>query len=313
MFSLPQVIRPLDGSSEGPDTFDPSPYINDLFTCTIKRLKAADIDQEVKERAISCMGQIICNLGDRLPAELPGTLLIFLERLKNEITRLTTVKALTLIAGSPLKIDLRPVLPDAVPILASFLRKNQRALKLCTLAALDILLRNYRYAQNEAKCHLVGRHFEGRPKLVLTSVASRLMCSFLSRYFSSLHQLRCDSRHGRRRPRRAPAPHLRERHARIPNGAKLLVHAGRDAPVLPGSSERRKHPPAAHRFGPISTFAGRSLGGHVGLLPGTLTSMESQCDCNILGFSFLSINADSSLVLRLWWLLRRPGWATWTF
>lgn len=172
MFSLPQVIRPLDGSSEGPDTFDPSPYINDLFTCTIKRLKAADIDQEVKERAISCMGQIICNLGDRLPAELPGTLLIFLERLKNEITRLTTVKALTLIAGSPLKIDLRPVLPDAVPILASFLRKNQRALKLCTLAALDILLRNYRYAQNEAKCHLVSRHFEGRPKVVLTSVAS---------------------------------------------------------------------------------------------------------------------------------------------
>lgn len=55
-----------------------------------------------------------------------------------------SVAALTLIAGSPLKIDLRPVLPDAVPILASFLRKNQRALKLCTLAALDILLRNYR-------------------------------------------------------------------------------------------------------------------------------------------------------------------------
>lgn len=63
--SLSQVIRPLDNQSEGPDSFDPSPYINDLFTCTIKRLKAADIDQEVKERAISCMGQIICNLGNR--------------------------------------------------------------------------------------------------------------------------------------------------------------------------------------------------------------------------------------------------------
>lgn len=89
---VPQVIRPLDSQSESSDSFDPSPYIGDLFSCTIKRLKAADIDQEVKERAISCMGQIICNLGDRLPAELPGTLLIFLERLKNEITRLTTVK-----------------------------------------------------------------------------------------------------------------------------------------------------------------------------------------------------------------------------
>ncbi len=136
---LVKVIRPLDQT----DAFDASPYITDIFACTIKRLKAADIDQEVKERAISCMGQIICNLGDSLGADLPGTLHIFLERLKNEITRLTTVKALTLIAGSQLKINLRPILGEAVPILASFLRKNQRALKLSTLAALDILVKNY--------------------------------------------------------------------------------------------------------------------------------------------------------------------------
>lgn len=62
---LSQVIRPLDSQSESSESFDPSPYISDLFSCTIKRLKAADIDQEVKERAISCMGQIICNLGER--------------------------------------------------------------------------------------------------------------------------------------------------------------------------------------------------------------------------------------------------------
>ncbi|ELW67022.1 Cullin-associated NEDD8-dissociated protein 1 [Tupaia chinensis] len=136
---LVKVIRPLDQ----PSSFDATPYIKDLFTCTIKRLQAADIDQEVKERAISCMGQIICNLGDNLGSDLPNTLQIFLERLKNEITRLTTVKALTLIAGSPLKIDLRPVLGEGVPILASFLRKNQRALKLGTLSALDILIKNY--------------------------------------------------------------------------------------------------------------------------------------------------------------------------
>ncbi|KTF79786.1 hypothetical protein cypCar_00017697 [Cyprinus carpio] len=85
----------------------------DALSCL---LKAADIDQEVKERAISCMGQIICNLGDSLGADLPG---------------------------SQLKINLRPILGEAVPILASFLRKNQRALKLSTLAALDILVKNY--------------------------------------------------------------------------------------------------------------------------------------------------------------------------
>ncbi|XP_054693739.1 cullin-associated NEDD8-dissociated protein 1-like isoform X3 [Grus americana] len=136
---LVKVIRPLDKSC----TFDAKPYVKDLFLGTLKRLKAADIDQEVKERAISCMGQIIYNLGDHLSTDLQPTLKIFLERLKNEITRLTTVKALTSIASSPLKIDLRPILGEGFPILASFLRKNQRALKLSTLTALDILVKNY--------------------------------------------------------------------------------------------------------------------------------------------------------------------------
>ena len=44
-------------------------------------------------------GQIIANCGDYLGAELNNCLPIFLERLKNEITRLTTVKAVAMIAG----------------------------------------------------------------------------------------------------------------------------------------------------------------------------------------------------------------------
>ena len=42
---------------------------------------------------------MICNMGDVLSSELDNCLPIFLDRLKNEITRLTAVKALTLIAG----------------------------------------------------------------------------------------------------------------------------------------------------------------------------------------------------------------------
>lgn len=136
---LVKVIRPLDH----PTSFDFTPFVNELYHCTLVRLKAADIDQEVKERAISCMGQIICNLGDVLQVELQTCLPIFLDRLKNEITRLTTVKALTKIAGSPLMIDLGPILSESMPVLASFLRKNQRALKLSTLTLLDTLVKNY--------------------------------------------------------------------------------------------------------------------------------------------------------------------------
>ncbi|KAK7869061.1 hypothetical protein R5R35_000783 [Gryllus longicercus] len=141
---LVKVIRPLDT----PSNFDFTPFTLELYHCTLVRLKAADIDQEVKERAISCMGQIICNLGDYLQGELHTCLPIFLDRLRNEITRLTTVKALTKVAGSPLRIDLRPIMGEAIPILGSFLRKNQRALKLGTLTLLDTLVRNYSNSMN---------------------------------------------------------------------------------------------------------------------------------------------------------------------
>lgn len=38
-----------------PSSFEFSPFVSQLYDCTLIRLKAADIDQEVKERAIACM------------------------------------------------------------------------------------------------------------------------------------------------------------------------------------------------------------------------------------------------------------------
>ena len=77
-------MRPLDSS---PTTFDFTLYTNNIYQCCFTRLKAQDIDQEVKERAISCMGQIVAHLGDSLQQLLPNCLPIFLDRLRNEITR----------------------------------------------------------------------------------------------------------------------------------------------------------------------------------------------------------------------------------
>ncbi|CAH2102688.1 unnamed protein product [Euphydryas editha] len=145
--TLVKVMRPLeslqDGSEELAELQELQRFVPAMYECTLVRLRATDMDQEVKERAIAACGQLICHFGDYLENELPVCLPIFLERLRNEITRLTTVKALTKIASSPLHIDLRPILSDAVPILGSFLRKNQRALKLSTLVLLDTLVQNY--------------------------------------------------------------------------------------------------------------------------------------------------------------------------
>lgn len=73
-------------------------------------MKSQEVDQEVKERAIASMGQIIANMGDVLNNELNVCLPIFLERLRNEVTRLSAVKALIMIAGSALRVDLTPIL-----------------------------------------------------------------------------------------------------------------------------------------------------------------------------------------------------------
>ena len=55
-------MRPLDSTS----SFDFTPYTLPIYESVLVRLKAADLDQEVKERAISCMGHIVCHLGDHL-------------------------------------------------------------------------------------------------------------------------------------------------------------------------------------------------------------------------------------------------------
>lgn len=61
-----------------------------------------------------------------------------MERLKNEITRLTAVKALAEVAHSPLQLPLSAALAPALSELTSFLRKANRPLRQATLATLRV-------------------------------------------------------------------------------------------------------------------------------------------------------------------------------
>ena len=140
---LVKVIRPLENNSVDIGRIEDAHFAVEVYSATLQKLKATDADQEVKERAIACMGQIIANMGDLLQSELVTCLPIFLERLRNEVTRLSCVKALTMIAASPLRIDLTPILNDVMPALGTFLRKNQRSLKLHSLDLLNKLADNY--------------------------------------------------------------------------------------------------------------------------------------------------------------------------
>ena len=65
--SLSLLSPPQDGSCK----FDFHPYVRPIYSSALKRLRAADIDQEVKERAITCMWvSCDCHVNTHSPAEI---------------------------------------------------------------------------------------------------------------------------------------------------------------------------------------------------------------------------------------------------
>ncbi|KAH7437479.1 hypothetical protein KP509_05G074400 [Ceratopteris richardii] len=135
-----KVVRP---SISLASSFDFRPFVQPIYGAILKRLTAQDQDQEVKECAIYCMGLVIAIMGDHLESELGTCLPVLLERLRNEITRLTAVKAFATIAESSLRIDLTCVLEQVIMDLTTFLRKANRALRQASLYTLNALLIAY--------------------------------------------------------------------------------------------------------------------------------------------------------------------------
>ncbi|KAG2450178.1 hypothetical protein HYH02_000280 [Chlamydomonas schloesseri] len=147
--ALVGVLRPEAAAPVPPSQ---QPQVAPLYKAVMARLSATDQDQEVKECAISAMAAAAARLGDSLAPELPGVLRVLLERLRNETTRLTAVKAITTLASSPL-------VPGELLAtggggggsadggvageLTSFLRKANRLLRQASLVALEALASRY--------------------------------------------------------------------------------------------------------------------------------------------------------------------------
>ncbi|KAI9103255.1 armadillo-type protein [Phlyctochytrium arcticum] len=157
--SLVRVIRPITYGDAG-KSYQIKPigsdellaHMQSLYKTAFERLQSPDIDLEVKERAIMALGVIISQAGDLLPGEqIRGVAFpLLVDRLKNELTRLTTVRVITSIAESPLadteakqNISLQTVLPDIIPEIASYLRKSHRQLRVASLQSLETIIRRY--------------------------------------------------------------------------------------------------------------------------------------------------------------------------
>ncbi|OON17662.1 HEAT repeat protein, partial [Opisthorchis viverrini] len=147
-------------------------------------LEANERDLELKEKAVTSAAVFINQLGDLIGADrLEQCLEVLYRRLTNELTRLTTVRAIHIISVSPFTLNLRQFLPKASDELVTFL---STFLRLATLRCL--------YPIWSKHPGLVGPHcldtvFEVLPKL-LTSEQDQLaihLVSLLLESFSAEH------------------------------------------------------------------------------------------------------------------------------
>lgn len=151
VISLLQVLRPIEATDikPGPVT---NPQIvqslNQIFDFTIAKCISSDLELEVKEQALLCLGAVVYHAADLIPpASISGQVIpLLLDRLQNESYRLMTIKVISNILVSPFDkslVDFTPVLSPMLTELSSFLRKAHRQLKLSSLQCLELLLNRY--------------------------------------------------------------------------------------------------------------------------------------------------------------------------
>ncbi|KAM0040565.1 putative TATA-binding protein interacting (TIP20) [Helianthus debilis subsp. tardiflorus] len=176
---LVRVVRPDIKVSD----FDFKPYVHPMYDAIMSRLTNQDQDQEVKECAISCMGLVVSTFGDHLTQELPACLPVLVDRMGNEITRLTAVKAFAVIAASSLHLDLSCVLEHVIVELTAFLRKANRALRQATLGTLNTLVVAYGDKIGSAAYEVIIVELStliSDSDLHMTALALELCCTLMS-------------------------------------------------------------------------------------------------------------------------------------
>ncbi len=118
---------------------------NSLYAAIEPRLAEHDLDQEIKECALSASAALISVLHASLSNEQKARILeLVLERLKNDTTRIAAIKTLSKIsdaAQSNNELDLSFIMNETLSQLAILLRQQSRGLKQSSLQCLDSLTR----------------------------------------------------------------------------------------------------------------------------------------------------------------------------
>jgi len=115
-----------------------------LYDAIEPRLSEHDLDQEIKECALSASASLVSVLHASLsPDQKNRILTLLLDRLKNDTTRIAAIKTLSKVgraAKSSEDLDLTSVMNEALEQLALLLRQQSRSLKQSALECIDTLV-----------------------------------------------------------------------------------------------------------------------------------------------------------------------------
>mmetsp|Transcript_23736 Transcript_23736/g.36386 ORF Transcript_23736/g.36386 Transcript_23736/m.36386 type:complete len:1365 (+) Transcript_23736:114-4208(+) len=115
-----------------------------LYDAIEPRLSEHDLDQEIKECALSASASLVSVLRASLsPDQKNRILTLLLDRLKNDTTRIAAIKTLSKVgraAKSSEDLDLTSVMNEALEQLALLLRQQSRSLKQSALECIDTLV-----------------------------------------------------------------------------------------------------------------------------------------------------------------------------
>lgn len=115
-----------------------------VYTTIEPVLASTDVDQEIKECALSAMASLLVYLHGSLKAEQMKQLLkLLLDRLGNETTRISAMRTLLNIAKAEDKVDLTSILTDATATIVGFLKLQSRSSKQSALEALNVIVKNH--------------------------------------------------------------------------------------------------------------------------------------------------------------------------
>lgn len=110
-----------------------------IYDAALARATAPDQDSEVKEAALHCLGIVVSyfgvDLGEERLAAIASTLS---NRLGNEVTRLSTVRAMYTIAISERADVLLPTMGEVTTVVGGFLRKSNHSLRIASLELLSV-------------------------------------------------------------------------------------------------------------------------------------------------------------------------------